>query len=48
MEAGASGDEAYSSVQDEKISITLRGVQVARRWKDPKTRLYAVLLRMPR
>ncbi len=48
MEAGASGDEAYSSVQDEKISITLRGVQVARRWKDPKTRLYAVLLRIPR
>ncbi len=48
VESAASGEEAYSSVQDETISMTLHNTQVVRRWKDMKTQLYAVLIRMPR
>ncbi len=48
LESGASGDQGYSAVQDEKISVTLHDVRVLRRWKDVKAQVYAVLIRMPR
>ena len=48
LETGSSGAEAYSSVQDEKISVTLHEAQVVRRWRDLQARLYVILIRMPR
>jgi len=48
LESAASGDEAYSGVQDEKISVALHHAQVVRRWRDPTTHISSVLIRMPR
>jgi hypothetical protein len=48
LETESSGEEAYSSLNDEKIEVTLRGIRVIGRWRDSRTNLYAVLVSMPR
>ncbi len=38
----------YDAVWDETLTVTLRGARVVRRWRDPSTDLFMVLLRMPK
>jgi hypothetical protein len=47
-QTASSGETSYDEVNDERLSVTLRGTSVVARWIDPGTRLFAVLLKMPK